>query len=360
MTQTKPDAQVPAYGARPFDKLRARPADRPQVDTRPELADGRTRPGSTRTGLLIALGSAASFALSGSLGTALLSIGWSPTAAVGVRVGGAFLVLLVPCLILLRRTGLPTRRQLGRLVAYGAIAVAGAQLCYFSAMQYLSVGVALLLEYTAPVILIGYHWARSRRRPATLVFVGAAAAIAGLVLVLDPGHDAVISPIGVAWGLAAALCACGYFLLSESDGSAAHRDAAHKTAPKGPEAPVPPLLLVTAGTGIGGLLILALGLTGLMPLRATTGDASLGGLDVPWWLPMLGLILVTAALAYLLGIAGIRRLGSGVASFVALTEVIFAVGFAVVLLGQQPSVGQLIGGVLVLAGIAAVQRGDRR
>jgi drug/metabolite transporter (DMT)-like permease len=326
VTQIKPDV---------------RPADgKPTAQT---AAGGRL--GSTRAGLAIALGSAASFALSGALGTTMLSIGWSPTAAVGVRIGGAFLVLLVPCLVLLRRTGLPTRRQAGRLVAYGVVAVAGAQLCYFSAMQYLSVGVALLLEYTAPVILIGYHWARSRRRPATLVFVGAAAAIGGLVMVLDPGQDARISPIGVAWAAAAALCACGYFLLSENDSSGDD---------------VPPLLLVTAGTGIGGLLIVVLGLTGLMPLRATTGDASLAGLAVPWWLPVLGLILVTAVLAYLSGIAAIRRLGSGLASFVALTEVIFAVVFAAVLLGQRPGVSQLIGGALVLAGIAAVQRGDRR
>src|SRR6478735_10422665 len=215
MTQTRPDTSVTAARS----------------------AGNDARSGANRTGLLIALGSAASFALSGSLGTALLSIGWTPAAAVGVRIGGAFLVLLGPCLLLLRRTGLPSRGQAGRLVAYGAIAVAGAQLCYFSAMQYLSVGVALLLEYTAPIILIGYHWARSRRRPATLVFVGAAAAVAGLVLVLDPGHDAVISPIGVAWGLAAALCACGYFLLSESDGAAAQRKPARTTVQKGPEAP---------------------------------------------------------------------------------------------------------------------------
>ena len=53
---------------------------------------------------------------------------------------------------------------------------------------------------------------------------------------------------------------------------------------------------------------------------------------------------MTAVLAYLLGIAGIRRLGSGLASFVALTEVVFAVLFAVVLLGQRMAAGQLLGG----------------
>ena len=74
---------------------------------------------------------------------------------------------------------------------------------------------------------------------------------------------------------------------------------------------------------------------------------------------MLALILVSAVFAYLTGIAAVRRLGSSVASFVALTEVIFAVAFAFVLLGQRPSPVQLVGGALVLAGIALVQRRAR-
>ena len=77
-----------------------------------------------RTGLPIALCSAAAFALSGSLASSLLVTGWSPAAVVAARVGGAFLVLLIPCLLLLRRIGLPTGRATGRMVAYGVVAVA--------------------------------------------------------------------------------------------------------------------------------------------------------------------------------------------------------------------------------------------
>jgi drug/metabolite transporter (DMT)-like permease len=72
------------------------------------------------------------------------------------------------------------------------------------------------------------------------------------------------------------------------------------------------------------------------------------------------LILVAAVLGYVTGIIAVRRLGSSVASFVSLTEVIFAVVFAVILLGQHPSLTQLAGGVLVLAGIGTVQRPTRR
>jgi drug/metabolite transporter (DMT)-like permease len=70
------------------------------------------------------------------------------------------------------------------------------------------------------------------------------------------------------------------------------------------------------------------------------------------------LILVAGVLAYLTGITAIRMLGSSVASFVSLSEVIFAVIFAALLLAQHPSATQLCGGALILVGIAVVQRGE--
>ena len=169
-------------------------------------------------GLVFALVSAAAFGLSGSLARSLIDLGWSPAAVVGVRIGGAFLVLLVPCLLLLRRTGRPSSRQSTRLIAYGVVAVALAQLCYFSAVQYLSIGVALLLEYLAPVLLIGYFWVRDRRRPTAAVLVGAVVCLVGLVFVLDLRDGLTLDPVGVAWGLGAAICLAVYFLLSEDAG----------------------------------------------------------------------------------------------------------------------------------------------
>jgi drug/metabolite transporter (DMT)-like permease len=292
-------------------------------------------------GLALAIVSASSFGLSGSLARSLLDLGWSPTAVVVTRVGGAFLVLLLPALLLLRRIGLPTGRQAVRMLAYGVVAIALAQLCYFSAVQYLSVGVALLLEYLAPVILIAWHWARSQRRPAWPVLAGAGLSIVGLAFVLDLRTGFVLSPVGVAWGLGAALCLSAYFLLSED---------------KGTDAPINPLLLTTAGTGIGAVILLAASAAGILPLAAQTGVTILADRAVGWWLPALLLILISAVLAYPSGIVAVRRLGSSLASFVSLTEVIFAVALAFVLLGQRPGPIQLIGGVLILAGIALVQR----
>ena len=295
-------------------------------------------------GLVLALVSAASFGLSGSLARSLLDLGWSPAAVVATRVGGAFLVLLIPTLLLLRRIALPTRGQSARMLAYGVVAIALAQLCYFSAVQYLSVGVALLLEYLAPVLLVGWHWARKHRRPAWSVLVGAGLSIIGLAFVLDLRDGLTLHPIGIAWGLGAALCLCAYFLLSEDNGT---------------DAAVHPLLLTTAGTGVGAAVLLAAAAAGLVPLAASEGVVILADQAVGWWLPVLLLILVSAVLAYPSGIVAVRRLGSSLASFVSLTEVLFAVILAFMLLGQRPGPIQLLGGALILAGIALVQRPAR-
>jgi drug/metabolite transporter (DMT)-like permease len=223
--------------------------------TRP-VADSTTV--DVRTGLPIALCSAAAFALSGSLASSLLVTGWSPAAVVAARVGGAFLALLIPCLLLLRRVGLPTGRATGRMVVYGVVAVAGAQLCYFSAVQHLSVGVALLLEYLAPVLLIGFFWWRRGQRPTAAKLVGAALAMAGLVLVLDLTGDVRISLVGVAWGLGAALCLCVYFVLSESSSSSS-----------------PALLLTTVGTGVGAVVLVLAGVIGIVPLAVAAAPVTI-------------------------------------------------------------------------------------
>ncbi len=77
-------------------------------------------------------------------------------------------------------------------------------------------------------------------------------------------------------------------------------------------------------------------------------------------MPALGLSLIAAVVAYVAGIFGARLLGAKVASFVGLTEVLFAVLFAWLLLGQVLTPVQLAGGVLVVAGIALVRLDELR
>ena len=102
----------------------------------------------------------------------------------------------------------------------------------------------------------------------------------------------------------------------------------------------------------GGVVLVAAGLLGALPMAAPRTDVVLLDREVSWLVPVLGLSLVAAVVAYVTGIVGARLLGAKVASFVGLTEVLFAVLFAWLLLGQVLTVWQLVGGALVLAGLA--------
>ena len=71
------------------------------------------------------------------------------------------------------------------------------------------------MEYTAPILVVGWLWATTRRRPGNLTLAGVALAVTGIMLVLNVFSGAHINVIGVAWGLAAAICAACYFMMSD-------------------------------------------------------------------------------------------------------------------------------------------------
>src|ERR1700712_1457551 len=112
---------------------------------------------SARTaGLGFSVLSAASFGLSGPLGRGLMDAGWSSAAAVAARILLAAVVLVPVALVQLRGRWGVLRRNLPLVTVYGLVAVAGCQLAYFNAVERMPVGVALLIEYTAPVAVVGW------------------------------------------------------------------------------------------------------------------------------------------------------------------------------------------------------------
>ena len=292
---------------------------------------------TTRTaGLGFAFASAASFGLSGSLARGLMDAGWSSAAAVSVRILLAAVVLAPLAVVQLRGRWELLRRNLPLVGVYGLLAVAGCQLAFFNAVERMPVGVALLIEYMSPVAVIGWLWLTRGQRPGPRTVAGALLAIAGLALVLDLVSGTDVDGIGIIWAFGAMVGVTAYFLISAQD------------------AGLPPVVLAAAGLTVGAAALLALGLVGVLPFAATTADVHFGDVSMAWWLPVLGLGVVTAALAYVTGIAATRRLGSRLASFVALTEVLAALGFAWILLGQAPRSIQLLGGALVLLGVVGV------
>jgi drug/metabolite transporter (DMT)-like permease len=306
-----------------------------------------------RHGLLFAVASAFTFGSSGPFAKSLMEAGWSPTAAVTARLAGGALLMAVFATIVKPDWLHEALQHAKTVVAYGLIPIAGAQLCYFNAVAHLSVGVALLLEYTAPILVVGWLWARTRRRPSTLTLTGVALAIAGIMLVLGifeaGGITAThINVIGVGWALAAAVCAACYFVMSSS---------ANVSATDGEG--LNPITLATAGLIVGAAAVAALGATAAMPLTFTTNDAVVAGWTTSSLVPVIALALIPTAIAYTLGIMGIARLQPRFASLVGLSEVMFAVLAAWVLLGEAVTPTQAVGGVVVLVGLTLARQGDR-
>ncbi|QEN15760.1 EamA family transporter [Mycolicibacterium sp. ELW1] len=298
-----------------------------------------------RLGLMFAIGSAFTFGMSGPFAKSLMGAGWSPTAAVTARLAGGALVMAIFATIVKPGWVREARAHARVVVAYGLVPIAGAQLCYYNAVSHLSVGVALLLEYTAPILVVGWIWGTTRRRPRAMTLAGVALAVAGIMLVLNVFEGAHINTAGVLWGLGAAICAACYFMMSDevsADGTGLHS-----------------ITLAAGGLVVGTIAVALLGLTGVMPLIFTANDAVVAGATVPWWVPVVMLAVVATAIAYTLGISGVARLRPSFASLVGLGEVLFAVLSAWVLLGEAVTAVQAVGGVVVLLGLALARQGDR-
>lgn len=296
----------------------------------------------TPTGLVLALTSALSFGLSGTMARGLMDAGWSPAAAFAVRVTLAALVLAVPGLLAVRGRTPLLRTHARTIVAYGLTAVVCTQLFYFMAVQRLDVGIALLVEYTAPVAVVLWMWLAHDQRPGRFTLVGAALAAVGLVLLLDVFGGAELDLVGVLLALVAMIGAAAYFVMSADHSSG-----------------LPPLTLAAGGLVIAAVVSWIVPAVGVLDLTMTTNDVTFSLGTVPWWAPVLVLAFVAAALAYVSGIAAARHLGGRLASFVALTEVAAGLVFAWILLDQAPRPLQLVGAALIVGGIVVVKLGER-
>ncbi len=296
---------------------------------------------TSHLGLGLAVLSAGSFGTSGPFGDSLFGAGWSPAAAITVRILIAAVALAGPALFALRSKWNLVRANARLLIAYGLLAITVAQLCFFNAVQHLPVGVALLLEYSGVLLVVLWMWLRHGQRPGPITLAGVAVAIVGLLLVLNLNQPGNLSLVGVLWGLGAAVGLTAYYILS---------------AQIDPE--LPPVAVAWTGMIVGGVSLLIAGLVGLAPLHASTRSVVLLHHRMSWLVPVLGLSLLAAALAYAAGIGAARRLGARLSSFVGLTEVLFAVLFAWLLLGQLPKPIQLVGGLFVICGVALVKAGE--
>jgi len=293
---------------------------------------------STSVGLVIAVVAAATFGTSGALIKPLLEAGWSPAAAVTVRVLIGGVVLAPFALFTLRGRWSVLWRGRWRVLGMALVGVAGTQLVYFAAIQRIPVGTGILIEYMAPLLLVAVAWAITRHVPKAVVLIGSVVALAGLVLVVSPGGAGSFDLLGLGFAVLAMIgCAIFYVIAAR------------------PSEGLPPVALAAAGLLIGGTALGLVGLVGIVPFTTSTDDVTMFGGDVAWWIPLLLVGVISTAIAYAASITASEILGSRIASFAGLLEVVAATFYAWLLLGEQLTLPQFIGGALILVGIGFVR-----
>ncbi|MDX2827320.1 DMT family transporter [Streptomyces ipomoeae] len=290
-------------------------------------------------GLGLALGSAVAFGGSGVAAKPLIEAGLDPLHVVWLRVGGAALVMLP---LAVRHRAL-VRRRPALLAGFGLLAVAGVQAFYFASISRIPVGVALLVEYLAPALVLG--WVRFvQGRPVTrAAAVGVVLAVGGLACVVEVWSGLRFDVLGLLLALGAACCQVGYFVLSDQGSEAG------ESAPD-------PLGVIAYGLLVGAVVLTAVARPWGMEWGVLGGTVRTGTTPVAAWVLLGWVVLIATVVAYITGVVAVRRLSPQVAGVVACLEAVVATGLAWVLLGERLSVPQMVGGVVVLVGAYAAQR----
>nr|WP_225839211.1 EamA family transporter [Streptomyces sp. NK08204] len=289
-------------------------------------------------GLGLALASALAFGGSGVAAKPLIEAGLDPLHVVWLRVAGAAVVMLP--LAVRHRALLRDRPAL--LAGFGLLAVAGVQACYFAALSRIPVGVALLIEYLAPALVLG--WVRFvQRRPVTrAAALGVVLAAGGLACVVQVWSGLSFDALGLVLALGAACCQVGYFVLSDQGSDAGRR------APD-------PLGVIAYGLLVGAAVLTLVARPWSMRWSVLTGSADMNGTAVPALVLLAWIVLVATVIAYITGVLSVRRLSPQVAGVVACLEAVIATVLAWVLLGEHLSAPQIAGGAIVLVGAFIAQ-----
>ncbi|AXB48081.1 EamA family transporter [Amycolatopsis albispora] len=289
-------------------------------------------------GTVLILVAALFFSSSGALGKPVMLAGLSPEQVAAARIGLAALVLAAgvaiarPSLLRVRAAEWPL------LLGYGLLGVAGVQLCYFISASRIPVGVAILLEFTSPVLIaLWVRFVRRVRLPGVM-WGGIALAMIGLAMVAQAWEGLRLDTFGLLAGVGAAICSAAYFLLGERAVADRH-----------------PLGLVTWGMIVGAVAVCLVAPPWTIPASLLTAPARFGPWQPPIWALLVALVLVSTVFAYLAGISSLRHLPAPVASVLGLCEPLLAAGLAWVLLGEALSWVQLLGAAILLGGALIVQ-----
>lgn len=296
------------------------------------------RPAGRIAGLWLAVGAAMAMGSAAAAMKVLGSTGLPAVNVVQARLLVACAALMAVALVVRRGRMWVAMRDWWLVGAYGVVGLAANQVVFMMSLSRLSVGVALLLEYLAPVLVA--LWVRCvRREPVSgLVWAGITATLLGLGMVGRVWAGFALDGAGFVLGLLAAATMAARILLADR-GLRRHD----------------PLVLAAWGTTVSAAALLLTGVAAPFPLDALARAVDLDGVAVPVVLLVAWVGLVGTAGGVLLAVAAQRLLPPTAASLVLTLEVVVGAGLAYLVLGEAPLGIQLVGGALMLAGVAVAQ-----
>lgn len=276
------------------------------------------------------------FALNGTVSKQLLVGGVDALRLSQLRVTAAFVVLLVVVLLTRPRSLRLTRSELPRLLTYGVAGIAMTQWLYFISIDRLPVGVALLIEFTAPIMValwVRFAWHQPVR---DRLWGALALSMLGLAMVGQVWDGFALNGVGVVAGLGAAAALAVYYLTGER--AVATRD---------------PVSLTMWGFGAASLLWAVVAPWWSYPWgQVGAVHGSIGPFDsIPgWWLAAY-MVLLGTVVPFALVLFSLQYLSASQASVVGMAEPLMATAIAWIVLGEVLTPVQLVGGLVVLAGV---------
>jgi drug/metabolite transporter (DMT)-like permease len=293
-------------------------------------------------GYAMAAGAAFLWAVNGSVSKVILASGISSLRLSQVRMTGALLGFVLVLLLTAPDRLRVRRRDLPFLAVWGIGGLAFVQWFYFLAIHRLEIGIALLIEYVAPLLVA--LWARYafhepvRRR----IWLALALALAGLALIVDVRHGGTISSTGIVFALCSAAAYTFYILLAEH--GVGDRDA---------------MSLLAWGFGFGAFFWCFLAPWWSFPAGRVGANVSLLGRlsehHLPVWALMAFLIVIGTIVPFFLLVSALRHLTATRVGIIAMLEPVGATIVAWAWLNESLGTLQLVGAAIVLSAIVLAQ-----
>jgi drug/metabolite transporter (DMT)-like permease len=306
------------------------PAEAARLDERPLL------------GYLLVAIAATLFAVNGSVSKVVLGSGLSSLQLAQIRSTGAAVGFLLFLVLFARNRFRVDRRELAFLVAFGIAGLALVQWLYFAALEHLPIGVALLIQFTAPLFVALFARYVYREHIRRRIWVALALCTAGLAVVVELWSGVSFSAIGMTAAFTAAFALTAYMLMAERERR--HRD---------------PASLSFYGFAFAALFWAIVQPLWRFPWNVFDNRVSLQGRladhTAPVWMLVAFVIVIGTILTFSLLTGALRYIPATKASIAATLEPVVATIVAWIWLGQSFGVAQLIGGGIVLAGIVLAQ-----